>query len=112
MAATPHCTECRPTPARRWIMLSPADADLVRRDTALPGLAMMLDPGAFAEALCATARTARPDMARITYVRYKPGTSCLIGYRMEWPDQAADVTATACSSAARDKVTKARERRG
>jgi hypothetical protein len=57
-----------------------ADAELAHRDDALPGLRLLLDEDAFTEAL----RAARPDAgvssARATYVRYKPGTSCLLGY--------------------------------
>lgn len=64
-------------------MLSSPDADLVRRDPGLPGLAMLLDP----EALAARLREALPDadleQLQPAYLRYKPGTSCLVGYRRE-----------------------------
>ena len=63
-------------------MLSLPDSDLARRDPALPGLATVLDPSAMVEAL----RRYRPDLGRdgcaIAYVRYKPETSCLVGYRV------------------------------
>lgn len=63
-------------------MLSPYDLDLARRDPALPGLATLLDPDAFVAAL-AGAAPARPiDDAQISYVKYKPGTNCLVGYRL------------------------------
>jgi hypothetical protein len=64
-------------------MLSAPDADLVRRETALPGLATLLDPDAFAAVLRDAALARWPDEVRVTYVRYKPGTSCLVGYRVE-----------------------------
>ncbi len=63
-------------------MLSPADADLVKRDPALPGLVTLLDPEAFVETL-------RPHLAgfdlrcaRLSYVRYKPGMNCLARYQL------------------------------
>ena len=63
-------------------MLSHPDRDLVRRDAALPGLATVLDSTAMIDVL----RRMRPDLglggSEITYVRYKPGTSCLVGYRV------------------------------
>ena len=66
-------------------MLSAADADLVRRDTALPGLATLLDPEAF---LALWRRLHGPDSASSVtpvYLRYKPRTNCLVSYRVETP---------------------------
>jgi aminoglycoside phosphotransferase (APT) family kinase protein len=64
-------------------MLSGCDAELVRRDPALPGLAMLLDADAFNERLRSAARGAgwASDTFAPAYVRYKPGTSCLVAYR-------------------------------
>ncbi|MGH9053962.1 MAG: aminoglycoside phosphotransferase family protein [Acidimicrobiia bacterium] len=62
-------------------MLAADDAVLARRDPAVPGLATVLDPAAVAERLrrlLPGAETAQP-----TYVRYKPGSSCLVAYRVE-----------------------------
>ena len=50
-------------------MLSPPNSALVARDPALPGLGLLLDPAALAEALGTSAVTLR-------HLRYKPGTSC------------------------------------
>lgn len=52
-------------------MLSQADVDLVHRDSGLPGLADLLDP---------TDLIGRAGMEEhcATYLRYKPGTSCVI----------------------------------
>ena len=87
----------------RCRVLSPADADLVRRDSALPGLATLLDP----EAFLATLRQAMPAVggvaASITYVRYKPGTSCLVGYRIQG-DAPCDVAGAVVRTSARDKL--------
>src|SRR5438552_13934704 len=63
-------------------MLSAADAQFVRRDSALPGLATMLDPEAFAGALAPFMPAIDPGSARIEYVRYKPGKSCIVAYRV------------------------------
>lgn len=51
-------------------MLSPADADIVERDTALSGLRLALDTGALMRQL------SLPPL-RAVYLRYKPGTSCV-----------------------------------
>lgn len=86
-------------------MLSPADADLVRRDTALPGLGALLEPAR----LTAMIRRVLPHFdARldITYVRYKPGQSCLIGYRLTDANGTSFVTATAMRRDAVGKQTK------
>ncbi len=76
-------------------MLLPADAAVVERDPALPGLATLLDPDAFAAAL----RTALPEagvgLARATYVRYKSKTNCLVAYRLEVAGAEIDVYAKA-----------------
>ncbi|MFZ3583780.1 phosphotransferase [Loktanella sp. DJP18] len=53
-------------------VLSPSDASVVARDPALAGLATLLDP------IALTALVGRTDLM-VTYLRYKPGTSCLIG---------------------------------
>ena len=61
-------------------MLSSADAALVARDRALPGLVTVLDPVAFARVLGdLSPRFAQATVAP-TYVRYKPGTRCLVAY--------------------------------
>ncbi len=63
-------------------MLAPADAALVARDPAIPGLALVLDPEAMAERLGQVRPDLAPLMAQATYVRYKPATSCLVAYRL------------------------------
>ena len=52
-----------------------ADADLAARDPALPGLPVLLDDAALTGWL--TAHGLGP--ARRRYLRYKPGTNCLLG---------------------------------
>jgi aminoglycoside phosphotransferase len=60
-----------------------ADRALVRREPRLPGLAVLLDDAAFTELLATWLPGAGIRRARATYVRYKPGTSCLVSYRVE-----------------------------
>lgn len=67
-------------------MRSEADARLVERDRALPGLACLLDPGQFAAALRTLPGLHDVDSAEHTYLRYKPGTSCLAAYRIRRGD--------------------------
>ncbi|UCD75510.1 MAG: aminoglycoside phosphotransferase family protein [Phycisphaerales bacterium] len=61
-------------------MLSPADADLVARDQRLPGLALLFDETALSEEIKRRCPAATIGDLRANYVRYKPGTSCIVGY--------------------------------
>ncbi len=75
-------------------MLSPPDAELVARDDALPGLGLVLDPGRLVEML----RQRRPTIEgplRYSYLRYKPGVSALVGFRVRSGDQEIDFHARA-----------------
>src|SRR2546426_174552 len=71
-------------------MLSSPDADLVRRDPALPGLGTVLDPARFVAAL----RAARPELeieaVQVGYVDYKPGRECIVGYRLPRSERAPE----------------------
>lgn len=61
-------------------MLSSPDLALVRRDTALPGLATLLDPDALLALLQRHAIGRGPFALRVTYVRYKPGENCVAAF--------------------------------
>ena len=63
-------------------MLSPADAALVKRDTAIPGLATLLDQEAFAGVLQGTLTEQTIEAVSARYVRYKPGENCLVAYEV------------------------------
>jgi len=76
-------------------MLSPSDADLARRDPTLPGLATLLDPEAFAAALRPVLPDASATAVRITYARYKPTQSCVVGYQLRGTGAAVDLYAKA-----------------
>ncbi len=91
-------------------MLSPADGALVERDRAIPGLALVLD----ADALLATLRRALPGIdlraARVTYLRYKPGMSCLATCELQLGDEQVDAYLHAYGPAAGDKLTSASQK--
>lgn len=63
-------------------MLSPADVPVVARDPQLVGLGLLLDRSALQDELRAILPGAGIVAATSTYLRYKPGTSCLAGYRL------------------------------
>lgn len=71
-------------------MLTPPDEQLVRRDHAIPGLAMALDPAAFVESLRRYLPTVEGP-ARPIYLLYKPGASCLAAYRVRIDGREVDV---------------------
>lgn len=90
-------------------MLSPADAEVAGRDAAVPGMALVLDPEAIAARLRATPSWEGLRSARATYVRYKPATSCLVGYELELPGGAVPAVAKAYRMGDRPKLAKARK---
>ncbi|HEV2809674.1 MAG TPA: phosphotransferase [Acidimicrobiales bacterium] len=93
-------------------MLTPADAAIVHRDQAVPGLALVLDD----DALTSHLRTGWPELglvsARATYVRYKPGTSCLVAYRFDLGDTEVPAFAKAYRQGEQAKVAKAQGKGG
>jgi tRNA A-37 threonylcarbamoyl transferase component Bud32 len=89
-------------------MLSPAEAELVQRDPTLPGLATLLDTEAFLAALRRALPGADLRTARITYIKYKPRTNCLVSYRLDLDGTAIVATAKAYSSSACVQLRKAR----
>ena len=93
-------------------MLSQADANVVRRDPQLPGLAMLLDPDAFAETLRRLYPDAGVASTEPRYVRYKPGTSCLVGYQVVAAAGPLDVYANAYNRSMGAKIQKAGQRGG
>lgn len=91
-------------------MIARADARLGLRDRRLPGLAVVLDAEAFSEALAGALRDLPVTGARATYVRYKPGVSCLVAFRVRVGDEEHDVYARALRRSAQDKLGAARRR--
>lgn len=93
-------------------MLSPAESDLVRRDPAVPGLAVLLDPNVFIAALRARLPEADLETAKITYIKYKPGTNCLVGYNLTAAGTTVRVYGKAYRTDARNKLQKALQQPG
>jgi hypothetical protein len=87
-------------------MLSPDDADLCRRDPSLPGLALLLDTESLAEAVRRAAPAVEITGARATYLRYKPGLSCLAAYALDVAGREVLVHAHACTTADWEKYSK------
>ncbi len=92
-------------------MLTPADALLARRDPALPGLALLLDPEALLQVLSTQWADSGFVEARATYIRYKRGTNCLVAYRLHHADgSVAEAYAKTFSAGSQLKLGKARTR--
>ncbi len=91
-------------------MLSSPDADVVRRDAALPGLATLLEFGELARVARDEGLPVEIPRARPVYLRYKPGTSCLAGYAATEGTEPTLFYATAFRPDSA-KLLKARERK-
>ncbi|MEE8154903.1 MAG: aminoglycoside phosphotransferase family protein [Phycisphaerales bacterium] len=91
-------------------MLSQADANVVRRDPQLPGLAVLLDPDAFGDVLRNLSPETQIEWVRPQYVRYKAGTSCLVGYVVRASGTEIDVYARCHRSNQPVKLDKASQR--
>lgn len=71
-------------------MPSAGDLALAARDPGLPDLATVLDAEALTALVAATCAPAEVVGVRPVYVRYKPGTSCIVGCRIDGPAGAID----------------------
>jgi aminoglycoside phosphotransferase (APT) family kinase protein len=69
-------------------------------------LAALLDPEAFLETLRADLPDIPFQTAKVFYLRYKPGMSCLAGYRLDVRGETVDVHAHALRPDAGDKLVK------
>lgn len=87
-----------------------AEEALVGRDRSLPGLGLVLDSERMLERLRALMPEGGLRSARGTYLRYKPGTSCLAAYRVSAAGGEMDVHAIARPTTAADKLHKTRGR--
>jgi hypothetical protein len=90
-------------------VLSPVDADLARRDPAIPGLTTVLDGDVFLAALAPLLPAVSLRSMRPSYARYKPMTRCTVGYCMETDQGELFAYASAHGPDAADKLQKARE---
>ncbi|GAB4426389.1 MAG: hypothetical protein Kow0031_06150 [Anaerolineae bacterium] len=91
-------------------MLSLADAALARRDPQLPALPLLFDPAAMAQLVRRSLPRLEVEAVEAAYVRYKPHTSCLVGYRLHAAGEAVEFFAKAYPPDARDKLNKARQK--
>lgn len=91
-------------------MLSAADAKVVRRDPRIPALPLLLDTDAFVETLAGLYPGAAITALEARYLRYKPGMSCLAGYRATTPAGTLEIYARAHNPAVAEKVEKAAQR--
>jgi aminoglycoside phosphotransferase (APT) family kinase protein len=91
-------------------VIAPADARLVAREAQLPGLATLLDADAFAHCLREHLPEREVGSAQPTYVRYKPGTSCVVAYRarIDGESRALYARAVAPDAEALGKLAKVR----
>ncbi|PDV97324.1 aminoglycoside phosphotransferase family protein [Candidatus Chloroploca asiatica] len=88
-------------------MLSSVDAALARRDPALPGLVHLLDPEAFGALLRGALPTLAIGAIEPRYIRYKPGTNCLVGYRIGLREGPTMVYACTYAPSGRAKLARA-----
>jgi Ser/Thr protein kinase RdoA (MazF antagonist) len=91
-------------------MLLAADADLIARDSNLPGLRILLDPELFCEIIQEQLPSVHLNSIQPSYLRYKPGTSCLAGYQVMVNGLAIDLHATAYRSKEQPKLLKSKKR--
>lgn len=91
-------------------MLSEDDAKLVERDDKLPGLATLLDDESACRLFQHHFDRLPPRSARCTYLRYKPGVSCLAAFAIETCEGIQTAHVTAYRADAADKLAKASER--
>jgi aminoglycoside phosphotransferase (APT) family kinase protein len=76
-------------------MISPTNTDLVHRDPAIIGLKTILDPDTFLRVLRPYLGGMRIENLQMTYIRYKPGTRCLVNYRLDTGETSLNVYAIA-----------------
>ena len=91
-------------------MLDASDAALVQRDKDLPALSLLLDPSGMAEAVSRAYPLADITAVDARYIRYKPGTSCIVGYKVDLPSGSVDFYARAHNPVNGAKLDKARLR--
>lgn len=91
-------------------MLSTADASIVARDPAIPGLELLLDEAAMLDTLRTRMPAAEFEKASKHYIRYKPGMNCLVRYVLEGKNGKIDIYAKAHGPDAASKLNKVERR--
>ncbi|MFQ5686712.1 MAG: phosphotransferase [Candidatus Scalindua sp.] len=92
-------------------MLSTENAGLIQRDQKIPGLALLLDPDAFVDAIRPYIEEKGFFKATVTYIRYKPSTNCLVAYKLRIAEESIYIYAKAHGSDAAIHLKNAREKK-
>lgn len=87
-----------------------ATADLVRRDSRIPGLGLMLDPDRLLTSIRGEWDISRVEDIKLVYLRYKPGMNCLARYQLYGDGFTFSAYAKAYGQAATSKMDKSMER--
>ncbi len=87
-----------------------ATSDLVRRDSNLPGLELLLDPTRLLESLNGHLDAGRVEDIRLDYLRYKPGMNCLGRYQLRVAGSTITAHAKTHGEDAAKKMSKSSER--
>lgn len=91
-------------------MLTPEDASVVARDPGLPALRVFLDDDAALQVFKQHYPEIKPHSATCTYLRYKPGTSCLASYTIATATGDRSFYAKAYPRGKSEKISKVLER--
>ncbi len=87
------------------------DTNLVRQESAMPGLGLLLDETRMQEFLARRFPEHEISPVRSCYARYKPGTSCIVSYRMRVDGKAIRFYARCHNPRGAIKLDNALERR-
>lgn len=86
------------------------DQSLIRRESAIPGLALLLDPERLRRRLLEQSGASAPGVLTAGYLRYKPGMNCIARYTISIDGETRFAYAKAFGEDARSKLGKVRER--
>ena len=87
-----------------------ATSDLIRRDSGIPGLGLMLDPARLLAGMRGQLDISKVDAIKLNYLRYKPGMNCLARYELRVKGQTIHAYAKSHGRDAASKLGKAMER--
>ncbi len=87
-----------------------AASDLIRRDTGIPGLELILDPARLLTDLDGALDCTRVNDIKLVYLRYKPGMNCLARYRVQTDEYIIHAHAKAFGQDANNKLKKSLQR--
>jgi Ser/Thr protein kinase RdoA (MazF antagonist) len=88
-------------------MLAQHDADLIRQDKEIPGLGLLLDTARFVPTIEKHLRDVKLGTADTTYVKYRPGKYCRVGYTFSIGGVRVPISATAYARKLHHEVQRA-----